>query len=127
MKLTDQQSLGIAELPEEDKPTREIEDGLAVDHADAVRDQGGASSPPEPVLSTADDLADGDVRLRLQRLEGSTQAALATLRRSLIEKALPTRDGLAREAAIAFDLKDDQQALAMIDDIAQTLGISALV
>ena len=67
-----------------------------------------------------------DLILRLHRLEGSTQAALATLRRSLIEKVPPTRDGLAREAAIAFDLEDDQQALAMIDDIAQTVGISAL-
>ena len=65
-----------------------------------------------------------DLILRLQQLEGSTQAVLATLRRSLIEKVLPTRDGLAREAAIAFDLEDDQQALAMIDDIAQTVGIS---
>jgi len=37
----------------------------------------------------------------------------------------PTRDGLAREAAIAFNIDDDQQALAMIDEIAQTVGISA--
>ena len=66
-----------------------------------------------------------DLILRLQQLEGSTQAVLATLRRSLIEKVPPTRDGLAREAAIAFDLDDDQQALDMIDDIAQTVGISS--
>jgi hypothetical protein len=65
-----------------------------------------------------------DVTLRVQQLEGSTQAALATLRRSLIENVPPTRDGLAHEAAIAFDLKDDLQALHMIDDIAQTVGIS---
>jgi hypothetical protein len=65
-----------------------------------------------------------DLILRLRQLEGSTQAVLATLRRALIEEVLPTRDGLAREAAIAFDLEDDQQALAMIDDIAQTVGIS---
>jgi hypothetical protein len=65
-----------------------------------------------------------DLILRLQQLEGSTQAVLATLRRSLIERVPPTREGLAREAAIAFDLEDDQQALAMIDDIAQTVGIS---
>ena len=65
-----------------------------------------------------------DLTLRVQQLEGSTQAALATVRRSLIENVPPTRDGLAREAAIAFDLKDDQQALHMIDDIAQTVGIS---
>jgi hypothetical protein len=67
-----------------------------------------------------------DLILRLQQLEGSTQAVLATLRRSLIEKVPPTRDGLAREAAIAFELVDDQQALTMIDDIAQTVGISGL-
>jgi hypothetical protein len=35
------------------------------------------------------------------------------------------RNELAHEAAIAFDLEDDQQALDMIDDIAQTVGISA--
>ena len=67
-----------------------------------------------------------DLTLRLHRLEGSTQAALATLRRSLIENVTPTRDGLAHEAAIAFDLTDDQQALAMLDEIAQTVGISGL-
>jgi hypothetical protein len=64
--------------------------------------------------------------LRLRRLEGTTQAVLATLRRSLVEKVEPTRDGLAHEAAIAFDLNDDQRALAIIDEIAQTVGISAL-
>jgi hypothetical protein len=66
-----------------------------------------------------------DLILRLQRLEGSTQAALATLRRCLLDKVPPTRDELAHEAAIAFDLEDDQQALAIIDDIAQTVGICA--
>ena len=65
-----------------------------------------------------------DLTLRLHQLEGSTQAALATLRRSLIENVSPTRDGLAHEAAIAFDLTDDQRALAMLDEIAQTVGIS---
>jgi hypothetical protein len=65
-----------------------------------------------------------DLIVRLHWLEGSTQAALATLRRSLIENVTPTRDGLAHEAAIAFDLADDQQALAMLDEIAQTVGIS---
>jgi hypothetical protein len=65
-----------------------------------------------------------DSILRLRRLEGTTQAVLATLRRSLVEKVLPTREGLAHEAAIAFDLQDDQRALHMIDDVAQTVGIS---
>jgi hypothetical protein len=65
------------------------------------------------------------MNIRMRRLEGSTQAALATLRRSLLEKAPPTREALAREAAIAFELDDEQLALAMIDEIAQTVGISA--
>ena len=79
-----------------------------------------ASTParPEPHSS--------DFTSRLHELEGTTQAALATLRRSLIEQVPPTRDGLAHEAAIAFDLEDDQQALAVIDGVAQTVGISAL-
>ena len=66
-----------------------------------------------------------DVSLRIYHLEGSAQAALATLRRALIENVPPTRNGLAHEAAIAFDLEDDQQALAIVDRIAQTVGISA--
>ncbi len=67
-----------------------------------------------------------DSVVRLRRLEGTAQAALATLRRSLIEEVQPTRDGLAHEAAIAFDLTDDRRALAIIDEVAQTVGISAL-
>jgi hypothetical protein len=67
-----------------------------------------------------------DLTSRLQQLEGSTQAALATLRRSLIENVPPTRDGLAHEAAIAFDLGDDEQALAVMDEVAQTVGICGL-
>jgi hypothetical protein len=78
---------------------------------------------PEPTFAEPQSI---DLAFRLQQLEGSTQAALATLRRSLVEKVPPTRDGLAREAAIAFDLGDDEQALAVIDDIAQTVGISGL-
>jgi hypothetical protein len=67
-----------------------------------------------------------DPILHLHELEGSAQAALAILRRSLIEKVPPTRDGLAHEAAIALELEDDQQALAVIDKVAQTVGISGL-
>ena len=67
-----------------------------------------------------------DLTSRLEQLEGSTQAALATLRRSLVENVPPTRDGLAHEAAIAFDLRDDEQALAVIDEVAQTVGICGL-
>ena len=67
-----------------------------------------------------------DPVVRLRRLEGTAQAALATLRRALIEEVQPTRDGLAHEAAIAFDLTDDRRALAIIDEVAQTVGISGL-
>jgi hypothetical protein len=67
-----------------------------------------------------------ELPVRVSQLEGTTQAVLATLRRALVEKVQPTRDGLAHEAAIAFDLNDDQRALAIIDEIAQTVGISAL-
>jgi hypothetical protein len=66
-----------------------------------------------------------EVSLRIYHLEGSAQAALATLRRALVEKVPPTRNGLAHEAAIAFDLEDHQQALAIVDRVAQTVGISA--
>ena len=75
---------------------------------------------------TRTELQPVDLIVRLQRLERSTQAALGTLRRCLIEKVPPTRNELAHEAAIAFDVEDDRQALAMIDDIAQTVGISTL-
>ncbi|HEY4428917.1 MAG TPA: hypothetical protein VGN08_12000 [Solirubrobacteraceae bacterium] len=67
-----------------------------------------------------------DLVHRLQQLEGSTQAALATLRRSLVENVRPTRERLAHEAAIAFQVRDHEQALAMIDEVAQTVGISGL-
>jgi len=77
----------------------------------------GAPSPQQTV----------DLVVRLHQLESSTQAALATLRRSLIENVQPTRGALAHEAAIAFDLDDDQHALAMIDEVAQTVGISSLM
>jgi len=82
-----------------------------------ARTRSSVPSPPRTV----------DLIVRLHRLEGSTQAALATLRRSLIENVQPTRRGLAHEAAIAFDLDDDQDALAIIDEVAQTVGISGLM
>ena len=101
MTLTNQQRLRIADLP--------------ADYRMVGLDRSAPYTQPQSV----------DLTLRLRRLEGTTQAVLATLRRSLIERVPPTRDGLAHEAAIAFDLQDDQQALGIIDDIAQTVGISA--
>jgi hypothetical protein len=164
MELTDQQSLRIAELPEDyqmigvdgnapfvRKPTGQImriqQNGrltsatiaarqrLADRRADRAGRLAGVRESQAPNQTQIDTQAGKAVRtqpeavdliLRLRRLEGTAQAVLATLRRSLIERVLPTRDGLAHEAAIAFDLNDDQRALDMIDDIAQTVGISGL-
>jgi hypothetical protein len=149
MTLTDQQRLCIADLPADYrmigvdrsapfvlKPTGQImriqQNGRLTSATTAARRRladpdaeergrlaGGMTQPDQP--SQSDDLT-----LRLRRLEGSAQAALATLRRSLVQKVPPTRDGLAHEAAIAFDVGDDQEALAMIDEVAQTVGICGL-
>lgn len=107
---------------------------LAAHHAEQAECRDGYRKPPMRTRAEAGPQAENPPRaqpesissLRLRRLEGTTQAVLATLRRSLVEKVQPTRDGLAHEAAIAFDLNDDQRALAIIDEIAQTVGISAL-
>jgi hypothetical protein len=161
MELTDQQSLRIAELPEDynmigvvrstpfvRKPTGQImriqQSGRLTAATIAAKrsladhhTRSGAAPRRWPAQTNADRNASRQVPtrtqaqsvdsiLRLRRLEGTTQAVLATLRRSLVEKVLPTREGLAHEAAIAFDLPDDQRALHMIDDVAQTVGISGL-
>jgi hypothetical protein len=106
---------------------------LADRRADRAGRLAAGREPPTPTQTQIDPQASEPVRtqpesvdliVRLRRLEGTTQAVLATLRRSLIERVLPTRDGLAHEAAIAFDLNDDQRALDLIDDVAQTVGIS---
>jgi hypothetical protein len=164
MELTDQQSIRIAELPEDyqmigvdgnapfvRKPTGQImriqQNGrltsatiaarhrLADRRADRTARLAGVMESQTPKQTQIDTQAGKpprtgaesiDLILRLRRLEGTTQAVLATLRRSLIERVLPTRDGLAHEAAIAFDLNDDQRALDLIDDVAQTVGISGI-
>jgi hypothetical protein len=125
--LTDQQRLRIKELPDDYRM-------IGVDRsAPLVRKPTGQIMRVQQngrliraTTSTPRAQRDSASSLHLRRLEGTTQAVLATLRRSLVEKVQPTRDGLAREAAIAFDLNDDQRALAIIDEIAQTVGISAL-
>jgi len=140
--LTEQQRLRIAELPGDHrmigvdrsapfvrKPTGQImriqQNGTLTSATVAAKRRlaDRRAENGEPLVG---DLTQSpDLTLRLRRLEGTTQAVLATLRRSLIEKVPPTLDGLAHEAAVAFDLQDNQQALGMIDDIAQTVGISA--
>jgi hypothetical protein len=92
----------------------------------SIEPQSNTQSQPNTPSQRSIEPLSLDVSLRLYHLEGSAQAALATLRRSLVEKVPPTRNGLAHEAAIAFDLEDHQQALAIVDRIAQTVGISAL-
>ena len=149
VRLTDEQSLRIADLPESyrvvgvdrsapfvRKPTGQLmriqQNGLLTSAtvaatrrvADCRAIQGRR---PAAGLTQIDVPAQSDeLTLRLRRLEGTAQAALATLRRSLIEKVAPTRAGLAHEAAIAFGLKDDLRALDVIDDVAQTVGIAGL-
>jgi hypothetical protein len=142
MTLTEQQRLHIAELPADyrmigvdrsapfvRKATGRImciQQNGTLTSATVAAERRLTDRPAEHRERLVGGLTDSsDLTLRLGRLEGATQAVLATLRRSLIERVPPTLDGLAYEAAIAFDLQDKQQALEMIDDIAQTVGISA--
>lgn len=62
---------------------------------------------------------------RIARLEGSLGAALSLLRRSIIERKAPTREALAAEAGFALGMSPEA-ALAELDEVAQTLGVSSL-
>jgi hypothetical protein len=66
-----------------------------------------------------------DVGQHIARLEASTGAALALLRRCIVEDKSPTREALAAEAEFAFGMPSDA-ALAEIDQIAEMVGISSL-
>jgi hypothetical protein len=59
------------------------------------------------------------------RQDAVTAAALAVIRRALIEGVPVTRDRLAEEAAIALGASPEA-ALVEIDVVAQRVGISAL-
>jgi hypothetical protein len=149
VRLTEQQSLCIADLPENyrvvgvdrrtpfvRKPTGQLmriqQNGrltsatVAATHRVADRRAMQGGRPVAGVTQIDTPPQSDNLTLRLRRLEGTTQAVLATLRRSLVERVPPTRAGLAHEASIAFDLKNDQRALDMIDDVAQTVGIAGL-
>jgi hypothetical protein len=149
VRLTEQQSLCIADLPENyrvvgvdrrtpfvRKPTGQLmriqQNGrltsatVAATHEVADRRAMRGGRPVAGVTQIDAPPQSDNLTLRLRRLEGTTQAVLATLRRSLVESVPPTRAGLAHEASIAFDLKNDQRALDMIDDVAQTVGIAGL-
>ncbi len=59
------------------------------------------------------------------RHDAVTAAALAVIRRALVEGIPVTRTGLADEAAVALGASP-QAALAEVDDVAQQLGVSSL-
>jgi hypothetical protein len=59
------------------------------------------------------------------RDDAITAAALAVIRRALIEGVPVTRTGLAEEAAVTLGVSP-QVALAEVDAVAQRVGISSL-
>jgi hypothetical protein len=59
------------------------------------------------------------------RDDAVTAAALAVIRRALVEGVPVTRTGLAEEAAVALGASP-KAALVEVDDVAQRLGISSL-
>jgi hypothetical protein len=66
-----------------------------------------------------------DVLGHIARLEASNGAALALLRRCIVERQAPTREALAAEAEFAFGMPSDA-ALAEMDQIAEMVGVSSL-
>ena len=63
--------------------------------------------------------------IRDARHDAVTTAALAVIRRALVEGVPVTRAGLADEAAVALGASPEA-ALAEVDDVAQRLGVSSL-
>jgi hypothetical protein len=59
------------------------------------------------------------------RHDAVTAAALAVIRRALVEGVPVTRAGLAGEAAVTLGASP-QAALAEVDDVARRLGVSSL-
>jgi hypothetical protein len=78
--------------------------------------QRGTEEHEEPVF---------DVLGHIARLEASTEAALALLRRCIVEDKSPTREALEAEAGFAFGMPGEA-ALAELDEVAQMVGISSL-
>jgi hypothetical protein len=62
---------------------------------------------------------------REQRGDAVATAALAIVRRALVEGVPVTREGLAQEASFALG-GSPEDALRQVDDVAQRLGISSL-
>ncbi len=85
-----------------------------------------ADAPAEPQLETTEhEQPVPDVFGQISRLEASTGAALALLRRCIVEDKSPTREALAAEAGFAFGIPGDA-AMAELDEIAQMVGVSSL-
>lgn len=61
----------------------------------------------------------------IARLEASMGAALALLRRCIVEREAPTREALAAEAGFALGMSREA-ALAELDAVAQIVGVSSL-
>jgi hypothetical protein len=80
---------------------------------------------PVPLMSKDGELPLDDVLEHIARLEASTGAALALLRRCIVEDKSPTREALAAEAGFVFEMPCEA-ALAEMDDVAQMMGISSL-
>jgi hypothetical protein len=81
--------------------------------------------PTGPVPLIRDGEPQVDVLGHIARLEASTGAALALLRRCIVEDKSPTREELAAEAGFVFEMPSEA-ALAEMDDVAQMMGISSL-
>jgi hypothetical protein len=62
---------------------------------------------------------------REDRGDAVATAALALVRRALVEGVPVTREGLAQEASFALGGRPEQ-ALRHVDDVAQRLGVSSL-
>jgi hypothetical protein len=62
---------------------------------------------------------------REQRGDAVATAALAIVRRALVEGVPVTREGFAQEASFALG-RSPEDALRQVDDVAQRLGISPL-
>jgi hypothetical protein len=62
---------------------------------------------------------------RQQRGDAVAAAALAIVRRALVEGVPVTREGLEQEASFALGGRPED-ALRHVDDVAQRLGISSL-
>jgi hypothetical protein len=87
-------------------------------------DQIARQTEPLPLMRKAGE-PPFDALGHIARLEASTGAALALLRRCIVEDKSPTREALAAEAGFVFEMPCEA-ALAEMDDVAQMMGVSSL-